>query len=252
VHFDDQIGSSFEEFYSSKVEQVKVVFNVQNLAFCFVSTCDNKMRTDVEVICSSDNGATTPEDFAFTKLTQYVRSYKVFKRMFIPDPVALQYYSLDYTRTVLTSTRDTFTNGIVYHMFFESDFSTITDIISYDCTITGHTNNHAAWAGFGAGLMDVINSKAPKWDYNDKDHGCYIMSSDKWVCINRHPDNATLKGFSFGLNDLVRLTYNAKTKDLLLEKNPGKETVFMIIPNVPSHARPCVLLLHEGVTVTIR
>jgi hypothetical protein len=133
-------------------------------------------------------------------------------------------------------------------MFFESDFSEVRDTVSYECIITAHNNSQLIWAAFGAADMNIIHSKRPKWIYRVLEHGSYVMSCDQWVAASNTPEiNNKQSGFSFGKDDVIRVTYNARTKDLMLEKNPGKH-----FPQVPSHARPCVLLIHEGVTVTVR
>jgi hypothetical protein len=138
-------------------------------------------------------------------------------------------------------------------MFLDFSFEQVRDSISYEF-ILEDVSQYNGWVAVGAGDREIINKHRPKWNFREATHGGYYVADNSWVGAH---NNVTLNdntlSFCFGKGDVVRVTYYANTANLEFLKNPAKATrVEYTIPNVPSHARPCVLMLYPGSTVAVR
>ena len=207
--------------------------------------------SDVEILCHSYNNITTA-DYVYSTLRQRFKDYSSFKYSFMLDDVNREFFSLDTTKTILASIKDSFNNSNnTYHVFLESDFTCINNTISYEFLINKFVSS--GWIGLGAGNMELINKNRPNWKYGQTDHGSYIVADNGWVGAYQNPTlNNRLLSFKFKQDDIIRVTYDKNTKNLKFEKNPGKDYDTYTIPNVPPTARPCVVLLFIDETITLR
>jgi hypothetical protein len=173
--------------------------------------------TDVDVVCA---GSGTVHSDIFTLLSSKVRA-QLFKFRF--GKFHCDSYSVNDNRNIITRKAGK-TNHIGYmtsdFALLSSDFSAVKNSVTINFQVIGSYD--FLWIGIGALIPDVLE---PLWDILNKDHGVYMIASNGRVA--EHNNSSPEFAFSFKPGEVVSMTYNINTKELIFEmKSRSKRYVF--------------------------
>ena len=109
------------------------------------------------------------------------------------------------------------------------------------------------WIGFGICLKNTLEKKAFKFDYNNINHGGYLISSNgySWSHSSKE-DNMANKSFLFTNEDIIICEFDYVKKTLIFKKHKANNR-FTLTLDIPEgeHVAACINLCNKGEKVEI-
>jgi hypothetical protein len=169
-------------------------------------------------------------------------------RRFKLDSFLDKWYSVENGGATVRFKKDRI-DGYYIFILGESDFSQVKSPLKFEYVITGS----GGWLAVGAGIESIITKTRPKWNYSKHlETGVYILANNKYVGAHGDEKNNGLLGFEYGDKAVIQVEYNPIDQTLTFRKQNSSNTEKLVLHKVLPDARPCVIMVAKGNSVTIR